>query len=83
MYEPSPGQRDDAAEYLDAKIASGRSGKGSVTFADGVEQAVSDAQLVIETVPEQRELKRDVLGQLDHDPRLCSRRTRRRTRLGS
>lgn len=70
VFDPSSEQRDDALAYVTprvAKVASRLEGAtaGTVTLHAELADAVADAWLVIEAVPERLELKRAVLADLE------------------
>ncbi|MFC7219195.1 3-hydroxyacyl-CoA dehydrogenase family protein [Streptomyces polyrhachis] len=67
--DPSKPALEDARAYVDANIAkvAAKVGgtPGRVDITDSQKDAVADAWLVIEAVPEHLDLKRDIFGKLD------------------
>lgn len=64
------GQREAAAAYIEAELPAvleqvGSTTPGTVEFTDSMADAVGDAWLVVESLPERLEVKIPVLGQLD------------------
>ncbi|KAG8411860.1 hypothetical protein J3458_015156 [Metarhizium acridum] len=67
--DPSAQQRDDCVAYFDENVASyaQKTGKapGTAKAVEDVKDAVSDAWLVIEAIPEKLQLKIDTFAELD------------------
>jgi 3-hydroxybutyryl-CoA dehydrogenase len=66
----SEGQRADAAAYIDKQLpavvqALDSGTPAEIEFTAALDHAVSDAWLVIESLPERLDLKRTIFGQLD------------------
>ncbi len=72
VYDPA----DDAAEKVEAvlknsryaysKLTSGpRCAEGSITFCDSIANAVSDAELIVESVPERLDIKQSVYAEIE------------------
>ncbi len=65
-----PQQRDDAAAYVEAELPAvleqvGSTTAGTVELTASIADAVQDAWLVVESLPERLEIKVPVFGQLD------------------
>ncbi|MEU2741343.1 3-hydroxyacyl-CoA dehydrogenase family protein [Streptomyces sp. NPDC007095] len=69
IYDPSESQREAAVDYVEQNLAevAGRrqNGKPGTVVAGGLTEAVQDAWLVIEAVPERLALKKQIFGDLD------------------
>ncbi|KAH0497707.1 hypothetical protein TgHK011_004994 [Trichoderma gracile] len=69
LRDPSKQQREDGVAYVEENVAlyTQKTGKtpGKVMAFEDMEDAVADAWMVIECVPEKLELKTDVFAELD------------------
>jgi 3-hydroxybutyryl-CoA dehydrogenase len=70
IYDPSESQREAAVDYVEHNLAevAGRlqnGTPGTVVASGDLAEAVQDAWLVIEAVPERLELKKQIFGDLD------------------
>jgi len=73
IFDVSQAQRDAARDYvyehreqIGKTLRLDRSRVGEVALFDDLAEAVQGAWMVVEAIPEQLELKREVLAQLDH-----------------